>query len=345
MRPATKAEISRWDDLLARNPDGGHILQSRAWGEFKAHWGWRPRHLIAGAAAQDVAVLFLSRRVAGLGELWYSPKGPGILRPEALVPLLEDRAGLDGAFCLKVEPELVEGVDVSTWHGAGLVKAPRDVQINRATIIVDLRPDEDALFASFKSKMRYNIRLAARRGIVVRHVPVDDLSVEAMYRLMAQTQARAGFTLRRRDYFEGYWRLQNASGQGDLLFAFLGDEVLAGVFVTRFGRRAWYKDGGSSRRHQELMAPHLLQWETMRWLRRLGIESYDLVAVPRPSELHEGHPLYGLHRFKSGFSESVVEFVGTWDLPLRARSYALWNRIGERAAHQWSYRTRRDLWY
>ncbi len=80
------------------------------------------------------------------------------------------------------------------------------------------------------------------------------------------------------------------------------------------------------------MAPHLLQWEVMRWLRARGVQTYDLVATPPASQLDDSHPLFGLYRFKSGFSEHITEFVGTWDLPLRPRAYALWERWGERAA-------------
>lgn len=345
MRFATEREITNWDQLVAANPDRGHILQTRCWAEVKARWGWQPRYVISEGPGGSLATLFLSRSVGPLGELWYAPKGPGIVEASELLPLTQDRHAFDGAFLVKLEPELSDGADVSGWETAGLRKAPRDVQITRATIIVDLRGEEAALLARFKPKTRYNIRLAARKGVSVRPMPVTDATIDAMYRLMAATQRRAGFTLRPRRYFEDYWRLQNAAGQGDFLFASYENTVLAGVFVTHFQRRAWYKDGGSTRQHSELMAMHLLQWETMRWLRARGIESYDLVAVPRPSELSESHPLYGLQRFKAGFSEHVTEFVGTWDLPLSTRRYAAWNRLGERIAHQWSYRRHHDLYY
>jgi lipid II:glycine glycyltransferase (peptidoglycan interpeptide bridge formation enzyme) len=219
------------------------------------------------------------------------------------------------------------------------------VQISRATIIVDLRPDEDAMLASFKPKTRYNIRLAQRRGVIVEPVTLGSASIDAMYSLMASTRDRAGFTLRSKEYFAGYWRLHAAAGQGQLFFASLDGQVLAGVFATYIGKKAWYKDGGSTKEHAAVMAPHLLQWEVMRWLKARGVEAYDLVAVPPAADLNPTHPLYGLYRFKSGFSERITEYVGTWDLPIRRSRYAAWNAIAERAAHQWSYRVRHDLLY
>ena len=345
MRPATAAEVRDWDEIVLANPDGGHILQTRAWGEFKRGWGWEPRYHIAEADSARIAILFLRRRIAGLGTLWYAPRGPGVARPRQVTALRDDLRSLQPGFLVKIDPELDAAADTSCWPDAGIVKSPNEVQNSTATILVDLQRGEDEIIASFKPKTRYNIRLAARRGVRVRRMPVDDATIDVMYRLMRATQQRAGFMLRPRDYFAGYWRLQHAAGQGDFFFAFLDDEVLAGCFVTHFGAKSWYKDGGSSRRHHELMAPHLLQWEIMRRLREQGARAYDLVAVPRAADMSPDHPFYGLYRFKSGFNEHITEFVGTWDMPLARRRYELWNRVGERVARQYTYRLHHDFFF
>lgn len=346
MREATPAELGRWDEFVAGNPDGGQILQTRAWGEFKRRHRWVPRYLLTEDAPQ-IAVLMLRHAVPGLGELGYVPKGPGVASVEQLGPVLEGlRRNAGSAFAVKLEPEIEESDAATTaLCDLGLEKSRHDVQISRATIIVDLRPDEDALLASFKPKTRYNIRLAQRHGVTVAAVPLDAASIDTMYALMASTRDRAGFTLRTKEYFSSYWRLHAAAGQGQLFFASLDGRVLAGVFATFLGRKAWYKDGGSTKEHAAVMAPHLLQWEVMRWLRGRGVAAYDLVAVPPAAQLTADHPLYGLYRFKSGFSEHITEFVGTWDLPIRPRRYAAWNAVAERAAHQWAYRVRHDLLY
>ena len=346
MRAAGPQEVREWDELIAQNPDGGQILQTRAWGEFKRAHRWAPRYLLSDTES-PIAVLVLRHSVPGLGVLGYVPKGPGVaevMQLPALLDGLRDTAG--PAFAIKVEPEIEQSAAAtSALRDMGLEKSRHDVQISRATIIVDLRPGEDALLASFKPKCRYNIRLAQRRGVTVSPVPLDDHSIDTMYSLMAATRDRAGFTLRSREYFALYWRLHAAAGQGQLFFASLDGEVLAGVFATYIGKKAWYKDGGSTKEHAAVMAPHLLQWEVMRWLRTRGVEAYDLVAVPPSAELNPEHPLYGLYRFKSGFSEHITEFVGTWDLPISRRRFAAWNAVAERAAHQWAYRVRRDLLY
>jgi lipid II:glycine glycyltransferase (peptidoglycan interpeptide bridge formation enzyme) len=346
MRVAGPDELRRWDELVAGNPDGGQILQTRAWGEFKRAHRWAPHYLLSESGPL-VAVLELAHTVPGLGVLGYVPKGPGVNGIAQLPAVLDGlRATAGSAFAIKVEPEIEQSeAATSALRGMGLEKSRHDVQISRATIIVDLRPDEDALLASFKPKCRYNIRLAQRRGVIVEPVALDGSSIDTMYSLMESTRERAGFTLRSKEYFSGYWRLHAAAGQGQLFFASLDGEVLAGVFATRIGSKAWYKDGGSTKEHAAVMAPHLLQWEVMRWLKSRGVEAYDLVAVPPAGDLNPSHPLYGLYRFKSGFSERITEYVGTWDLPILRRRFSLWNAVAERAAHQWSYRVRHDLLY
>ena len=346
MRPASRNQIVRWDDLVAANPGGGQALQTRAWGEFKRRWGWQPSYWIAQSAGEDVAVLFLRRHFVGFGDVWYSPKGPGVRHAAGLTDVLSDRTPMRGAFVIKVEPELEESPDeISALERAGLIKSPWDVQMSRATIIVDIDRDDDALLASFKPKCRYNIRLAARHGVEVKAVPMSAANIDIMYSLMAATQQRAGFVLRGKRYFREYWELQEASGQGQLFFASWHAEILAGLYATFLGTRGWYKDGGSTKEHSDMMASHLLQWEVMRWLRDRGVRSYDLVAVPPSSNLTESHPLYGVYRFKSGFSEAITDFVGTWDLPLRPRTYRAWQRFGERAAQRLIWRLHHDFMY
>ena len=345
MRPASDGELGVWDDMVAGNPDGGHYLQTRAWAEAKSRWGWQPHHMIHEGDRGRVAALFLSRRVAGLGTLWYSPKGPGIIDPEHLLEIVPWTPPPGGAFVAKVEPEVLASADLRYWSSAGLLKAPGDIQSNRATILVDLRPGEDAILASFKPKTRYNIRLAERRGVRVVDAAVDQAHADVLYRLLVQTNARNRIAVRPRQYFVDCWTALGAVDQGRFFFAIHDGEVLAGAFVTHLSRRGWYKDGGSTRRDSQVMAPYLLQWEVIRWLRRRGVEEYDLVGAPRPAELSPDHPFAGLHRFKSGFNQTVTEFVGVWDWPVRPPALTIWNRAGERLARQWAARVRHDFFY
>jgi serine/alanine adding enzyme len=82
MRLATEDEIQRWDALVEANPDGGNALQTAAWGAFKGRWGWEPRKYIYELrGGRQVAAQWQVRRIAAQGEIWYCPKGPGVITP------------------------------------------------------------------------------------------------------------------------------------------------------------------------------------------------------------------------------------------------------------------------
>lgn len=345
MRPATEQEIQIWDQLILKNPDGGEVLQTRAWGEFKGRHGWKPRYFIYKFDSVQVAAVFLTRRVAGFGELWYCPKGPGVATTKQLLQLAKMTGeGNPDAFLIKLEPEIIEDEQsVASLESpvTSLEKPAGDVHISRATIRVNLAPGLDELMANLKQKTRYNVRLAARKGVTVEPVPATKRNLDRMYELMRQTQDRAGFRLRAADYFQDYWKAQAEAGQGQLFFAKHKGRVLAGAFVTLLGNKAWYKDGGSSREHSELMAPYLLQWEIMRWLKAKGIRNYDLVGVsPQGTQRFSG-----LDHFKGGFGGQAAQFIGTWDLPIDEGKYHLWTKIGEKLTLGYYNRIKKSLWY
>lgn len=368
MREAKSEELERWDDLVAVNPDGGNVLQSQAFAEAKSMFGWKPKYFVleSGIRNQEsVAVLFLARKTP-LGELWYCPKGPGVATQEQLNQIMADLGTPKGVFLAKLEPEL------STFNfqlSSGLVKA-RDIQLNSSTVIADLRPAEEELLASLKQKTRYNIRLAAKRGVKVKPVELTAGNMAKMYELMRSTRDRAGFFLRSKKYFTTFWEAYKNRGQGQLFFAYAPDSTenrvtrtekvgapdlgtrnsehgtpVAGAFVIFLGKKALYKDGGSTREHSELQAPYLLQWEIMRWLKEKGIEHYDLHGTPPSNRLDDqNHQLHGLVQFKTGFGP-VTDFAGTLDLPLKTLSYRLWELAGERLISAYYYRMKKELFY
>lgn len=330
MRIATSEEIKNWDELIKQNPDGGHILQTKAWAEFKAGHGWKPRYVIHELKdGSHIAAVYGIRKMPYFGSMWYAAKGPGVASTAQLLEIAQQLKGT-GALAIKFEPELLlDEIDPKVFKKAGLVKTVRNPQFT-ATVIVDISPSEDELIAQFKQKTRYNIRLAAKKGVTVERVEPTRENLETMYKMMQATQSRAGFFLRTKKYYLGYWRKQIEAQQASLFFACHEGQVLAGLFATHLGSKGWYKDGGSFRIKQNLMAPYLLQWEVMRWLKSKGATSYDMVGVPPRDKMTPEHIMYSLYQFKSGFNPEITEFIGAWDMPL-SKKYKLWQKIGERA--------------
>ncbi len=329
-----------WDEFVAAAP-GGHLLQSRAWGELKARFGWRVHRLAAaGAGAQ---VLFRSLP-AGLGSIAYVPRGPvGSLDEgawQALLEAIRPLARRQRAICLKVEPNREEDPALANrLRALGFRPSPQTIQPRR-TLLVDLEADPEELLARMKPKTRYNIRLAARKGVTVR--PGDEADLPSFYRLMQITAARDRFAIHSQDYYATAYRLFVPAGQGRLLLAEREGQLLAGLVACAFGDTAIYLYGASADEGRHLMPAYLLQWEAMLWARGQGYRFYDLWGVPDEEEavLEAGFPtrrdgLWGVYRFKRGFGGRLVRTIGAWDLvyaPLRYRLYTLavkWLKQGQ----------------
>lgn len=343
LRPATQEEIARWDELVMANPDGGHWLQGKSWAVFRAKRGYQPRFLMFEDESENIATLALERPVAGFGKFWYFSKGPGVTDLAQLKRFTEAlRLARPEAFFARLEPPVLDNTAIPPrLTQMGL--RPARAQILKATIVVSLSGDEDAIINGFKQKTRYNIRLAARKGVTVAAVEATEANLNQMYDLMKATQERAGYFLHTRAYFLELWKGLAAANQGQLFLAQYEGQVLAGVFAVHFGKKAWYKDGGSIREHTNVMAPYLLQWEVMKWLRAKGVESYDMVGVaPRAQAGH--HIMDSLEHFKLGFSQAMVEWIGTYDLPLSIK-YQAWQRGGERLAVAYHGRIKKEFLY
>jgi len=346
MRFATDEEIIRWDELVVANPDGGNTLQCAAFAKVKEEAGWNPRYVIHELDGADVAALYLSKKINFLGELWYAPKGPGVATINQLQEVARDlKANTQGVFAVKVEPDIVSGsIREEDLESLGLVKV-RNIQYNWATVLIDLAPSEEEIISSFRQKTRYNIRLAERKGVVVEAVDATEANLAVMYELMTVTAKRAGVFLRDKKYFYDFWRGHAAANCGQLFFARYEDTVVAGAFITHLGRKALYKDGGSGREHTNVQAPYALQWGIMQWLKAHGVTEYDLHGTPPANKLDdEAHPLHGLARFKTGFNDQVVEYIGTYDLPITDK-YKLWTKYGERLVSGYAHRIKKELFY
>jgi serine/alanine adding enzyme len=346
MRPASAEEIERWDELIAANPDGGNSLQSKAWGDFKGRWGWQPRRYIYDLGGRAVAAQWLVRKVPLQGEIWYCPKGPGVTDPEDFLKVvkLTKAAGLRGVFARFESEVLHDELSQKRMSEAGLVRANRDPG-SKSTIFIDLAPGSDKVLASFNQSARRNLRKAEAGGVEVKPVDPTPENLDVMFELMRETEARAHYGLRPKDYFRDYWSSQIAAGQAQLFLAKVKKEILAGEFVTFIGKRAWYKDGGSFDRKRELNASYQIQWGVMQWLMERGITNYDMVGSPNRNQIDQPNDRAGLYEFKRKFNPEITEFIGCYDLPLNNLKYKFWRRAGERVAGRLAMRRKEKFLY
>ncbi len=324
---------SEWDRCLAPLPRP-HPLQSWAWGAVKSRWGWQMRPtlwLVDDRPAAAALILKRSLPYAPLS-LLYVPKGPVLDFADA--PLrqmiwqeLETLARREHAIALKIDPDVV-----CAWGMEGTV-APAGVALAqelqhrgwrfsaeqvqfRNTVTLDLTQPEETLLAAMKPKTRYNIRLAARKGVTVRLGTTADFP--ALLQLYQTTADRNGFAIRPAAYYLDVWNTLYVAGMAQPLLAEYEGVLVAGVMVVRYGAVALYMYGASDEQERQRMPTYLVQWEAIRWARAQGCQVYDFWGAP--DVFAETDRLWGVWRFKSGFNGQVAQHIGAWD-------YAPWQPL------------------
>lgn len=317
----------------------GHILQSFEWGQVKAGTGWQPlRIMFFSEENQPVAALtILKRKIPGLKNcIFYAPRGP--VWPVEDLSLLGEILGevkkiakKHRAIFLKIDPDISStNKELQNFlYKRGFRSAEKGAGFEgvqpKHVFRLDISPSEEELLAALNSKTRYNIRLAERKGVLIKE-DCQEAELRIFYDILLETCARDNFLVRSYNYFLDIWRHLAKNGQAKLFMAEYEGEYIAGTLAFIFGDKTWYSYGASSARHRNTMPNYLLQWKMITWAKNEGCTLYDFRGVP--GDVGEDHPLYGLIKFKRGFNGVYTEFIGEYDLPYNKPLYYLW-KYGE----------------
>jgi lipid II:glycine glycyltransferase (peptidoglycan interpeptide bridge formation enzyme) len=341
-------EFSDWNERIVGLP-GASILQTRQWAELKSQYGWESIYRVYqdpnGQLEAAALVLVRSVRLAGVFSfrVMYVPRGPlmnwddSSLRSRVLDDL--QRLAKDhGAIFIKIDADLELGQGVpgeeSAWEnpvGQAVVEdlsrrgwqfSQEQIQF-RNTVLLGLEGEEDSLLARMKQKTRYNIRLAAKKGVNVR--VGDEKDFADLFRIYAETSLRDGFVIRDEEYYLRLWKLFLQAEMLTPLIAQVEGETVAAVMLFHFGGRAWYIHGMSRDAHREKMPNYLLQWEAMRHAKASGCQIYDLWGAP--DDFNESDSMWGVFRFKEGLGGRVSRTLGAWDYPTHPLIYKLYTQV------------------
>ena len=304
---------AQWNSIVARM-SSPHLLQTWQWAQVKASYGWQPmplawtKHSISGeswvAAAMVLKRQIIRRAFAAPVSILYIPKGPLLdwadegLRDQVLEDL-EGLARRAHAIFLKFDPDVALGTGVPGENGStdmetgakiqdqlsrrGWVFASDQIQF-RNTVLIDLTASEPELLRRMGQKMRYNIRLAGKKGVTVRPGRAEDLPL--LYRMYAETSARDAFVIREEAYYRRVWstfmeaEVNGSEPAATALIAEVQEQPVAALFLFRFAQRAYYLYGMSRQAHREKMPNHLLQWEAILQAKGRGCRVYDLWGAP-----------------------------------------------------------------
>lgn len=323
----TEKTLAEYEAFVQSSPKG-NFAQSSLWAKQKPMWDWKALAVRDEAGAIKGTLALLIRKVPGLPfTLMYGCRGPvcDLSDQAVLRELLNGARQLakeQKAYVLKLDPDVPSSNtvfrDFMLGQGFQLKEGGKNFEAIQPRYVFRLNVEgktEDELMAGFHQKWRYNIRLAARKGVEVRICGKE--MVPDFARLMLETGVRDGFVTRQPEYFSQM--LDNLGEHCRLYMAFHEEVPIAGTLAIHYGDKVWYLYGASSNEYRNLMPNYLLQWRMIQWAVETGCRVYDFRGVS--GDLSEDNPLYGLYKFKKGFGGEFTEFVGEMDLVLNRPVY------------------------
>jgi peptidoglycan pentaglycine glycine transferase (the first glycine) len=347
-QPYSEAD-AEWDAFVSSHPHGSP-LQSTDWARLKNRFNWssqrvwlrRDGRLMAGAQ------ILIRSAAFGIVKIGYIPHGPlvdwsdqeqvDVLFGQIDLAAYQHRAGI-----LKFEPYVwQDDLPADRWAKicrrlGNDVVAGDTIQPPR-TILLDLRPSLEDILAAMKSKTRYNIRLAAKKGVSVRQGTIDDMPT--FNQLLQITSRRDNFSVHSPAYYRAAYELF-APDRASLWIAEYQSKPLAALITFICGQKAAYFYGASSGEERNRMPNYAVQWAAIQWAKEKGCTSYDLWGVPdHPREELEASfterqdGLWGVYRFKRGYGGHLKRTVGTVDRIYNRRLYRLYKWRRDRAKRQ-----------
>lgn len=301
-----------WNDLVRSYAvASGTFMHSWAWGEFQQSQGRDVRRI----ESRDGSRIMLAQAVrlsAPLGiRYWLVPKGPlGDASPEAMrATLVKELAGVDY---------------IRTESASRLPKTIAAKEMHpKTTRFLDLTKGFDAIAEDFSTRVRYNTRLAKKKGVVCEFVGLDRF--DEFVELMKQTAERDEFSLHEMKYYRAMLESLQGASECSAKLAIAskdGTPLAATLTIDSFGTRT-YLHGASGNQMRELKATHALQDFVIHDACDSGMSSYDFWGIA-PEGASKNHPWAGITEFKKAFGGYISSSPGTFDIPLNPLKYGMY---------------------
>lgn len=314
-------------DEIFKNTMYGDFQQSDSWANVKNLW---ERVVINYKDDEDVILASMSilvRKIPIFGYFMYVPRGP-IGEYESLDVMSFFKNALDElnkkyhAFAVVIEPNIKNEdeafkktvkesgfkINNNAMNFSEAIQARHNFRINLKD------KTEEEVFNNFTSKTRYNIRLAKKKGVIIKKIGIDGLN--DFYKLMEITGKRDNFGIRKKEYFKKI--MTSFKDNASIYTAYYNDTPLASALMINYGKTTTYLYGASSNEERNKMPTYLLQWTMIKDAIKEGMFTYDFRGV----KMDEGEN-GGLYRFKKGFGGELIELIGEIYIPYHPLKYRI----------------------
>jgi len=289
-----------------------HIVQSQEWGEVKTLLGTKSVMMKGGVRFTLHKIPILNKNFG------FCPK----VNPEKIDWQEAGKIGKDNnCVCIRFDvPNSIKGKYTSTFS-KHCQKSPKST-FAKKTVFLDITKSEEDILKNMHPKTRYNIKLAAKKGVVVKEGDEKDLDI--FLRLQRETADRQKFYIHKDSYYKTIYSQLLKAHLVHSLIACKDNTPLTAWLLFVYEKVIYYVYGGSSNEHKDLMPSNLIAWETIKLGKRLGCNYFDMWGIADNPD-NEKDPWYGFTKFKLGFGGEIIEFEDSWDLVINPVFYRLFN--------------------
>ncbi len=187
------------------------------------------------------------------------------------------------------------------------------------TVILDLTKSEEDLLASMRRQTRYEVRRAAKLGIIVESGNTKDY-FQAFHIIQDLTAARQHFIP---PDFKTLLAEKKAFGDNAKIYIAKTKEERSPIaygLILIDGEEAAYYEAASTDLNRKLPGAYALEWQVIKDLKEAGVKRYNLWGIAPPNQPH--HRYAGVTTFKTGFGGEVVAFIPAHDFIVSKIKYA-----------------------
>lgn len=309
-----------WNTFVHKKAADGGVLQTTEWANFQR---LRGNNTFFVSVLQNESIklqcLIIENTIPKLGwKKYIAPRGPVFSSQEAFdFFLIEISQWLvqQNAVSLTLEPNTDDKGIAEQLIEFGY-KEIFAIQ-PKNTLIIPLNSDYETIIAKAHSKTRYNIRLAAKKGVTISEITKPNKKdIAEFHTLLAGTSNKQSFGIYPKSYFEKMATSFEGTDMMRIFFAEYEGKRIAAAQMIFDKPWVYYLHGGSNYVFRKLMAPHLLHARIIERAIEEGYDYYDLWGVQGEESSTKDASWAGITRFKRGFmpNKEITTFPGTYEI-------------------------------
>jgi len=188
---------------------------------------------------------------------------------------------------------------------------------------MDLTENSEEILKNMHKKHRYNIRYAAKKGIVVREGKSEQ-DFETFYEILRECAERQKYFIHSKSYYKNIWEMFGKENKAHILIAEHEGEPLSSWFLFNHDGIIYYPYGGSLTKKTNLQHSSAIGWASIELGKKLGCEMFDMWGALEDLT-KTSDPWFGFTQFKMRFGGQHVTYIDSYDLVIDKPMYKLFN--------------------